>query len=228
MGPDPRRTTRGDVWPELPYADWKSTCDTLHLWTQIVGKVRLACTPWINHSWHATLYVTTRGLTTSPIPYGHESFELCFDFQSHQLRMHHESGAERTVPLGARSVADFYREVLARLGELGVTVEIHEVPNEIVDPIPFPEDEVHASYDPAYARRFWRVLASSARVLSAVWSQELGEFPLPYDAVRKASDPDDALRSFLGSTYDVAADLAGWDRAELEWGPGGRPSLNRE
>jgi hypothetical protein len=164
MGPDPRRTTRGDVWPELPYADWKSTCDTLHLWTQIVGKVRLACTPWINHWW---------------------------------------------------------------LGELGVTVQIHEVPNEIVDPIPFPEDEVHASYDPEFARRFWRVLASSARVPSAAWSRELGEFLLPYDAVRKAGDPDDALRSFLTSTYDVAADLAKWDRSELEWGQGGRPRLER-
>ena len=301
--------TARDAWPELPFLEWRDTCATLHMWTQIVGKVRLARTPWLNHSWHATLYVTARGFTTSPIPGGPGSFEITFDFVDHALVVHASDGAERRLPLAARPVADFHAELVAALAELGVSVKIHGRPNEVADPIPFAEDRVHRAYDREQAARFWRVLIQVDRVLKqfrtgflgkvspvhlfwgsfdmavtrfsgrrapahpggipnlpdevtreayshevssagfwpgttggleypafysyayptpaafskapvqpaeAFFHPPLGEFVLPYDAVRNAADPDQALLAFLQSTYDAAASTGDWDRAALE------------
>jgi hypothetical protein len=308
----PRTAPRPDVWPAVPYAAWHDTCITLHLWTQIVGKVRLALTPWVNHSWHATLYVTARGLTTSPIPYDGRAFQIDFDFIDHALLVRGSEGAERRLPLAARPVAEFHDELLAALAELGMPVHIHESPNEVPDPIPFREDREHAAYEPEYAQRFWRVLLQVDRVFkqfrtgylgkaspvhlfwgsfdlavtrfsgrrapphpggiphlpdtvtreayshevssagfwpggggiaaaafysyaypapdgfadarvapdAAYYDKSLGEFLLPYDAVRLSSDPNAMLLAFLDSTYRAAADLGGWDRKALECAPG--------
>jgi hypothetical protein len=296
-----------DHWPELPYAAWKDTCQTLHLWTQIVGKIRLARTPWLNHSWHVTLYVTARGLTTSPIPDGARTFQIDFDFIDHVLWLRTSDGHFRQVVLKPMTVAEFYGDVLHALSQLDIAVRINGKPSEIPDAIPFAEDRVHASYDRDYANRFWRVLSASNEVFAqfrtgflgkaspvhffwgsfdlavtrfsgrsaprhpggvpnlpdsvaqeayshevssagfwpgggaidypayysyaypapdgfasarvrpaeAFFSKELGEFILPYDAVRTAADPRAALMDFLQSTYDAAADLGKWDRAAL-------------
>jgi len=126
-----------EVWPKLNYADWKETCATLHMWTQIVGKIRLVKTPWTNHSWHVTLYLTARGLTTSPIPHGTDIFEIRFDFIDHQLRILKSDGAQNLIELKPRSVADFYKAVMAALEELKLPLKIDILPNEIPDPIPF-------------------------------------------------------------------------------------------
>jgi hypothetical protein len=152
------------VWPELNYADWKETCATLHMWTQIVGKIRLKLTPWVNHSWHVTLYLTARGLTTSPSPHGTDTFEIRFDFIDHQLRILKSDGAQKSIELKPRSVADFYKAVMTALDELKLPVKIDIMPNEIPDPIPFDKDDKHRSYDPEYANRFWRVLVQVDRV----------------------------------------------------------------
>jgi hypothetical protein len=299
---------RDDVWPDLPYAAWRDTCATLHLWTQIVGKIRLARTPWLNHSWHVTLYVSGRGLTTSPIPFGERTLEIEFDFIDHVLWLRTNDGRFRQVVLQPQPVAMFFTEVMAALDGLGMSVRINQTPSEIAGGIRFSEDTVHSAYDPEYANRFWRVLAQVHRVFSlfrtgflgkaspvhffwgsfdlavtrfsgrrapkhpggvpnlpnavaqeayshevssagfwpgggaiedaafysyaypapegfsdaplrpaaAFWSKELGEFLLPYEAVRAADDPDAALMDFLQSTYEAAADLAKWDRAALE------------
>jgi hypothetical protein len=294
------------AWPEIPLAAWAETRDTLHLWTQIVGKVRLVQSPWINHSWHATFYVTPRGLTTSLVPHGERLFGMEFDFLEHRLAIQTVDGARRVIPLVPKSVATFYREVLSTLDELGLPVQIHTHPSEIAGAIPFPEDERHCDYDPEYARRFWRALASSHRVLqkfrstfvgkaspvhffwgsfdlaltlfsgrsatpldfaqphmpkwvvreastqeqaafgfwpgtvgtpfpeaafyayahpapdgfakikprsaAARFPEAMGEWVLPYDAVRGAADPDRELLSFLEDTYSAVADLADWDK----------------
>ena len=163
------------VWPELNYVDWKDTCATLHMWTQIVGKIRLTLTPWTNHSWHVTLYVTARGLTTSPIPHGTDTFEIRFDFVDHQLRILKSDGAQRSIELKPRSVADFYKAVMAALDELKLPVKIDIVPNEIPNPIPFDRDEQHRSYDPEYANRFWRVLVQADRVFKEFRSRFCGK-----------------------------------------------------
>ena len=297
-----------EVWPELNYADWKETCATLHMWAQIVGKIRLTLTPWTNHSWHVTLYVTSRGLTTSPIPHGTDTFEIRFDFIDHQLRILKSDGARRSIELKPRSVADFYKAVMDALNELDLAVKIDILPNEIPNPIPFDRDEQHRSYDPEYANRFWRVLVQTDRVFKEfrsrfcgkcspvhffwgapdlavtrfsgraapkhpggiphlpdaitreAYSQEVSslgfwpgadampqaifysyaypepkgfseakvkpdaasynaqfhEFVLPYDAVRTAKSPDDAILDFAQSTYDAASQLGNWDRAALE------------
>jgi hypothetical protein len=297
-----------EVWPKLNYADWKETLATLHMWTQIVGKIRLTLTPWTNHSWHVTLYVTSRGLTTSPIPHGTDTFEIRFDFIDHQLRILKSDGARRSIELKPRSVADFYKAVMVALDELDLTVKIDILPNEIPNPIPFDRDEQHRSYDPEYANRFWRVLVQTDRVFKEfrsrfcgkcspvhffwgapdlavtrfsgraapkhpggiphlpdaitreAYSQEVSslgfwpgadampqaifysyaypepkgfseaklkpdaasynaqfhEFVLPYDAVRTAKSPDDAILDFAQSTYDAASQLGNWDRAALE------------
>ena len=152
------------AWPELNYADWKDTCATLHMWTQIVGKIRLKLTPWINHSWHVTLYLTSRGLGTSPIPHGSDIFEIYFDFIDHNLLILKNDGAIRTIKLQPQSVADFYKATMAALDELKLPVKIDIMPNEVPDPIPFDRDDKHRSYDPEYANRFWRVLAQTDRV----------------------------------------------------------------
>jgi uncharacterized protein DUF5996 len=297
-----------NAWPELPYAEWRDTCATLHLWTQVVGKIRLAQTPWLNHSWHVTLYVTPRGLTTSPIPYGHRIFELEFDFLRHVLVVSKAGGARSEIGLYPRAVSDFYDEVMSVLSELGLQVRIHETPNEIPDAVPFSTDREHAAYDPAFAERHWRVLVQVDRVFKAFRTSFLGkcspvhffwgsfdlavtrfsgrraplhpggvpnlpdavvqeayshevssagfwpgspgiEYPafyayaypepegyaqapvepaeafysdtlkehvLPYDAVRTADNPDRTLLAFLTSTYEAAANAAGWDREALE------------
>jgi hypothetical protein len=167
--------TPAEVWPELNYADWKETCTTLHMWTQIVGKIRLSLTPWTNHSWHVTLYVTSRGLTTSPIPHGSDTFEIRFDFIDHQLRILKSDGGQRSLELKPRSVADFYKAVMAALDELDLAVKIDILPNEIPDPIPFDRDEQHRSYDPEYANRFWRVLVQADRVFKEFRSRFCGK-----------------------------------------------------
>jgi Family of unknown function (DUF5996) len=308
----PPSRSRTESWPALPYEAWKDSCATLHLWTQIVGKIRLAQTPWINHSWHVTLYVTPRGLTTSPIPYDGRAFQIDFDFIDHALLIGTSDGDARRLPLAAISVADFHDRLMAGLAELQIRVRIHGRPNEIPDPIPFRDDRQHAAYDPDYAQRFWRVLLQADRVFkqfrtgflgkvspvhffwgsfdhavtrfsgrkapmhpggvpnlpdlvtreayshevssagfwpgggaidypafysyaypapegfstapvrpaAAFFHEAMGEFILPYDAVRNAAAPDAALLDFLQSTYEAAADAARWDRAALESPPG--------
>jgi hypothetical protein len=295
-------------WPELPYAAWKDTCATLHLWTQIVGKIRLALTPWLNHSWHVTLRVTARGLATPLISCPGCDFQIELDFIDHVLWVRTAEGTSRQVMLRPVPVAEFYADVMIALNERGIAAKIDEMPNEIADAIRFRDDRVHASYDPDYANRFWRVLLRSHEVFSqfrtaflgkaspvhffwgsfdlavtrfsgrrapphpggipnlsdavtreayshevssagfwpgggpidypayysyaypvpdgfatmpvrpaqAFFSKELGEFVLPYDAVRAASDPRRALLDFLQSTYEAAADAGKWNRTELE------------
>jgi hypothetical protein len=300
-------------WPDLPLSDWADTCATLHLWTQVVGKIRLAHAPMVNHWWQVPLYVTCRGLTTSPIPYGARSFQIDFDFIDHRLTLRTNRGERETIPLGPRSVADFYAEMMGRLRGLGLETRIWTMPVEIEDAIPFDRDSAHASYDPEYVNRFWRILVQvdrlftrfrapflgkaspvhffwgsfdlavtrfsgrrappltsktpnlAARVMQEAYSHEvsscgfwpgnggfgkaaffsyaypeppgfataptrpdetvydedLGQFILPYDAVRRAPSPDDHLMQYLRSTYEAAADLAQWDRSALER-PAGR------
>jgi hypothetical protein len=306
-------------WPALPSAAWKDTRDTLHLWTQIVGKIRLSQTPWVNHSWHVALYLTASGLTTSPIPYGGRAFQIDFDFIDHILWIRTSDRHFRRLMLAPMPVTQFYADLFAALHELGLDVRINTMPNEIAEPIPFDRDRVHASYDRDYAARFWRVLLSARRVFAlfrtqflgkvspvhffwgsfdlavtrfsgrlaplhpggvpglpdavareayshevssagfwpggggpvnyaafysyaypapkdystaavrpaqAFFSQELGEFILPYDALRAAADPERTLMEFLQSTYTAAADLGGWDRSALEC-PVGEPRRPR-
>src|SRR5204863_1746982 len=158
------QNSREHIWPALDYSEWRETCATLQLWTQIIGKIRLALGPWINHSWGVTLYVTARGLTTSLIPYGSRAFEIEFDFTRHELRIITTEGDERVIMLQPQSVANFYREVMDNLRELGVEVRIGMKPNETLEAIPFDHDEKHAAYDLEYANRFWRVLLQTDRV----------------------------------------------------------------
>lgn len=164
-----------DYWPPLPFAEWKDTAITLHMWTQIVGKIRLTLSPWTNHSWHVTLYVTARGLTTSPIPHGARTFEINFDFIDHELRIETSDGGRKTIELKPRSVAEFYRTVMKTLGDLALPVNINTMPNEIADPVPFDQDEEHHSYDREYANRFWRVLVQSDRVFKEFRSRFCGK-----------------------------------------------------
>lgn len=166
---------REQFWPALPFTEWQATAETLHLWTQIVGKIRLSLTPWINHSWHVTLYLTARGLTTSAIPYGLHVFEIRFDFISHELRVLKSDGALKVLPLRAMPVAEFYRELMAALEELELPVKLDRLPNEITDPIAFDQDETHRSYEPAQANRFWRVLLQSDRVLQQFRARYCGK-----------------------------------------------------
>jgi hypothetical protein len=165
----------GDGWPALRVADWTATRDTLHMWTQIVGKIRMAHAPLLNHWWQVTLYVSPRGLTTSAIPYGTGSFDLEFDFVEHVLRLRTDDGGIRTVALRPRSVADFHAATLAALGELGVQARISAGPNEVDPAVPFAEDDVHASYDPDAATLFWRQLVQADRVLSRFRSHFVGK-----------------------------------------------------
>ena len=152
------------VWPDLPYDHWRETAATLQLWTQIVGKVRLTLTLWLNHGWQVPLYVTARGLGTSPVPAGSEILELEFDFISHRLIARTSRGENREVPLERQTVADFYRCVIDLLDGIGVAIAIQEMPNEVPNPIRFSRDRTHSSYDPAAAHRFWRALVQADRV----------------------------------------------------------------
>ncbi|WP_211214079.1 DUF5996 family protein [Salisaeta longa] len=295
-------------WPVLPsYDDWEPTCTTVHLWSQVVGKVRLACAPWINHSWGVALYVTPRGLTTSPIPHNGATFALDFDFVDHALRLETSTGTQRAFALTAQPVAAFYEQTMALLHDAGIDVSIHPRPVEMEDVIPFPDDTTHAAYDPDAIHRFWHALVHAQRVFTAFrapfigkvspvhffwgafdlavtrfsgrtapthpggipncpdwvmeeayshelssagfwpgsglgeaafysyayptpdgfadapvtpdaafYHEDLGEFILPYEAVRTAPDPDSTLIAFLRSTYAAAADTGDWNRAALE------------
>jgi len=295
-----------DDWPALAYADWADTAQTLHMWTQVVGKIRMALTPPVNHWWHVPLYVSARGLTTSPMPVGGRTVEIAFDFISHRLEIACSDGAFERLTLEPMSVARFYREVMAALERLGVWPRIWTVPCEVEKPIRFEEDEVHKSYDLEAAHRFWRVLVQADRVLKAFrgrfigkaspvhffwgsfdlavtrfsgrrapphpgsdllpasvsqeayshevsscgfwpgsadaeaifyayaypkpagladapvrpraarWEANLGEFLLPYEVMRTSQAPDYALLHFAQSTYEAAADLGAWPRAQLE------------
>lgn len=302
-------TATRPLWPvPPPLADWQDTFSTLHMWAQIVGKIRLALSPQINHSWGSTLYVTTRGLTTSPIPFGTGTFAIDFDFVSHALLITRSDGRLFSFPLTAMSVAAFYRQTMQALEFLGIHAHIYARPVEVVEAIPFADDTIHASYDADAVHRFWRALVVTSgvftdfrarfvgkaspihlfwgsfdlagtrfsgrtapkhpggaphcpnRVMVEAYSHELwsagfwpgaglgeaafyayaypvpagfrehpvqpeaayfhttlGEFILPYEAVRTAADPAQALLSFLQTTYEGAATLADWDRKALEW-----------
>ena len=298
-----QRSLIDDSWPELPLSAWQDTYATLHMWTQIVGKVRLALSPRVNHWWEVALYVSARGLTTSAIPYGDEIFEVEFDFIEHKLIIQTSWGASKTMALEPRSVADFYAEFMAALRSVGIEVKIWTLPQEVPNPVRFERDTQHASYDREYARRFWQVLilcdsifkefragfigkdspvhffwgsfdlcvtrfsgrraperpgadavtreAYSHEVISAgfwpgggeikgaafyayaapeppgfgeqkvkpaaaFYHPVMKEFLLMYDDVRRADSPHEALLSFMQSTYDAGANLARWDRKELE------------
>lgn len=167
--------SRDEAWPALPLNEWIDTYATLHRWTQIVGKVRLTQSAWINHAWHVTLYVTARGLTTSAIPHENKSFEMEFDFIDHQLAIRTSDNQKRNIPLRPKSVATFYREVMSTLKDLGVPVAIRPRPNELEDSTPFPDDEQRASYDPAAANRFWRVLVQVDRVFKSFRARFIGK-----------------------------------------------------
>jgi uncharacterized protein DUF5996 len=200
--------TQQVLWPELPIAAWRDTSATLHLWTQIVGKIRLAKSPWLNHSWHVTLYVTARGLTTSPIADGTRTFQIDFDFIDHALRISTSDGAERQFALAGLSVASFYAAVLAALKEVGVAVSIDEIPNELPDPIRFSEDNQHRSYDADAVRRFFQILLNCDRLFKQFRTGFLG----------KASP----VHFFWGS-FDLAVTRFSGRSAPLH--PGGVPNL---
>ena len=204
-------TIKRNPWPELPYPQWKDTCETLHLWTQVVGKVRLALTPWLNHSWHVPLYVNARGLTTSPIYYENRVLEIVFDFNRHVLEILTSEGWESRLALKPQTVADFFEIVMAELIKAGVHVEIDEHPNEIPNAIPFSRDQVHASYDPDYAHRFWKALLQADRVLKEFRTGFIG----------KCSP----VHFFWGS-FDLAVTRFSGRRAPLH--PGGVPGLPDE
>src|SRR5215208_1805794 len=144
------------TWPTLPFEEWRETLATLHMWTQVVGKVRLAQAPHVNHWWQVPLYITSRGLTTSPVPHGHRTFEVDFDFIDHLLRVVTSDGDSRELKLAPRTVADFYGEFMSLLKELGLEVKIWTTPVEVPDPVPFEQDVERKSYDAEYANRFWR------------------------------------------------------------------------
>lgn len=164
-----------DPWPELPLEAWKDTYATLHMWTQIVGHVRMALTPLVNHWWNVPLYVCARGLTTSPIPYQRRIFEIRFDFIAHKLFIETSEGSVKTVDLVPRSVADFYRQIMDSLRALEIDVKIHGSPDEVPNPIPFAQDETHKSYDPEFAHRFWRILVSTDSVLKEFRGRFIGK-----------------------------------------------------
>ena len=297
-------------WPDLPLEAWSGACDTLQLWTQIVGKVRIALTPLINHWWNATLHVTSRGLAAPAMPYEGRSVDIVFDFLAHRLVVETSDGGAATLPLEPMTVADFYAAFMAALRRLGIGVHIWTMPSEMENAIPFEKDRTHAQYDRAYVSRFHQALVQATRVMGdfrarfigkvspvhffwgsfdlavtrfsgrtapppkgvtpnvaswvmaeayspevsscgfwpgnggfgtaafyvyaypepegygdtrlntaeASYNKDVGQFILPYDAVRKARDPDAMLLGFLQETYAAAADLAKWDRKALERG----------
>lgn len=297
-----------ETWPELSIADWKDSCATVHRWTQIVGKIRTVLMPWTNHSWHVTLYVTPRGLTTLAMPHGQRTLQIDFDFVDHQLLLSSSDGASRAIKLEPMSVAAFYSQVMKTLGEMDLPVKIHGSPNEVDPSVPFVKDEEHKSYDAESLHRFHQALVQADRVMkqfragfrgkcspvhffwgsfdlavtrfsgrpapehpggfpnmpdwitreayshevsscgfwpggdtqeaffyayaypapegfadypvspeAGEYSKEMGEFVLPYEAVRKSPTPDQDLLAFFQSTYEAAAKAANWDREALEW-----------
>src|SRR6185437_4019566 len=164
-----------EKWPDIPFQPWKDTCATLHLWTQIVGKYRIRCTPWVNHGWHATLYVTSRGLTTSLMNVGDRGVQFDFDFVEHELVGSDTDGAKGSFKLEPMTVAEFYKRFLALTRDLGAKIEIHGRPNEVADPIPFAQDTTHASYDADAVNRYWRALVQIDRVLTYFRTGFLGK-----------------------------------------------------
>ena len=212
-------------WPALPLEAWKETRDTLHMWTQIVGKVRLALTPKTNHWWNAALQVNARGLTTSVIPYGDRVFEIEFDFLEHQLIIKTCDPATKTIPLGPRSVADFYQEFMAALRALNINVKIWNMPVEVADPIAFDQDRTHASYDAEYACHFWRAVVSIDEVFKVFRSRFQGKsspvhffwgsFDLAVTrfsgrAAPRRNDADPILRKIMAEAYSHEVISAGW------------------
>jgi hypothetical protein len=167
--------SNADCWPPLPLHEWKDTYRTLHMWTQIVGKIRMALSPPLNHWWHVTLYVNSRGLTTGPVPYPLGLFEIEFDFQTHQVRISSSEGKSLTRPLQAEAVADFHRGIFESLASLGIAAEIDLRPQEVVDAVPFDRDIANCSYDAEYAHRFWRILVSSSKVLERFRAKFIGK-----------------------------------------------------
>ena len=288
-------------WPELPLEEWQDTYHTLHMWTQIVGKIRLSLAPLQNHWWNCALYVNTCGLTTSPIPYNDRTFEIQFNFVHHRLELRTSDGAERAFPLAPKSVAAFYHELFAMLHAAGIDVQINPKPQEVPDPIALDKNETHASYDPEYAHRFCRILHSTERVFqefrarfigkaspvhffwgsfdlactrfngrraparkgvitseayshecssvgwwpgggdikgpafyaymapepsgyaaqevrpaAAFYHENLHDFLLMYDDVRRSNSPREEILEFAQSTYEGGAKLASWDLDSLE------------
>lgn len=197
-----------EAWPDIPLDRWRDTCATLHMWTQIVGKYRMARAPWVNHSWHATLYVTSRGLTTSPIPAGSRDVQFDFDFIAHELIATVTDGSKVSFALEPMTVAEFYKRFVALTDELDVRTEIHGKPNEVADAIPFERDTVHSSYDADAVTRFWRALVQVDRVLKYFRTGFLGKVS--------------PVHLFWGS-FDVAVTRFSGRRAPLH--PGGIPSL---
>ncbi len=206
---DERRVgVMGDSWPELPFPEWQNTCKTLHMWLQIAGKIRLTYSPWVNHQWHSTMYVTPRGLTTLAIPYDRATFQLDFDFFDHALYITTSAGERGEVALEPRSVADFFHGLTAELEGLGFPVRIHGSPNEVTDPIPFAENERDGEYDAESVHRFFQALSKSARVF--------GEFRARY--VGKCSPVH-----FFWGAMDLAVTRFSGRRAPDH--PGGIPNL---
>ena len=214
-----------DCWPALPLEAWKDTRDTLHMWTQIVGKVRLALTPKLNHWWNVPLYVSARGLTTSVIPYGKRVFEMEFDFIEHRLVIRSSDPQTKVILLRPRPVADFYAELMSVLYSLDIDVEIWKMPVEVADPIPFDKDTAHAAYNPEYAHRFWRILVSAGEVFQVFRSRFVGKsspvhfFWGSFDlAVTRFSgrrapernDADPVLRKIMREAYSHEVISVGW------------------
>jgi hypothetical protein len=201
-------TTTESIWPSLPLAAWQDTYATLHRWTQIVGKIRLALAPNFNHWWQSTLYVTSRGLTTSVIPYGTRTFQISFDFLDHQLLIETSDGMIKRIPLTPCSVADFYQNVMTALSEVGIEVRIWTMPQEIAEPLRLDQDDQHTTYDPEYAQRFWRILVQADRVMTLFRSRFMGK-----------SSP---VHFFWGS-FDLAVTRFSGRRAPEH--PGGVPNM---
>ena len=227
---EPLRSAASETWPSLPLEAWADTYATLHLWTQIVGKIRHTLSPQLAHCWSDTLYVTARGLTTSPIPFGSRVFEIDFDFIEHSLVLRTAEGAVERVPLQPQSVAAFYRLVFAALGRLHIDVRIVKKPNEVAEPVPFDADERHASYDREYAHRFWRVLVQADRVFKTFRARFLGKSsPVHYFW----GAPDLAVTRFSGRAAPehpggipnlpdrVTRDAYSHEVASCGWWPGG-------
>lgn len=170
-----RQLSSAELWPALPIAEWEDTYHTLHMWTQIAGKVRLGLAPLQNHWWNSTLYANTRGLSTSPVPYRGEAFEIQFDFVNHRLEILTSFGRNQALALEPKSVAEFYREFLSALDAAGIEITLDPKPQEVPEPIPFDQDETHRSYDPEYANRLWRVLLSTTLVLEEFRGRFMGK-----------------------------------------------------
>lgn len=171
----PRNDVDPAAWPALPYEAWRETCQTLHLWLQIVGKIQLVQCPWVNHSWHAALQLTATGLATRLLQHGSKAFQINFDFVEHRLLIRVTDGAFMSIELEPQTTASFYRKVMSALVSLGTPVRINTAPNELPDPLPFDEDEIHRAYDREYVNRFWRVLVQTHRVFEAFRARFIGK-----------------------------------------------------